>query len=172
MMNRSSKSASVCTLLTGACIGAIAMYFLDPQTGRRRRALVRDQVTHAAHALVESQQTRARDLANRASGLWSKSTNWLRSHDDSDEAVNARLRSRLGRLAASPHAIESSVENGRAVLRGSVRPSEVERVIDEIRRVPGVREVVNLLSVEEQPQGGRSPAESQRQSSGFIGEPR
>jgi hypothetical protein len=42
-------------------IGAIAMYYLDPISGRRRRALVRDQVKGTARQL----RSRARDVVGR-----------------------------------------------------------------------------------------------------------
>ena len=34
------------TFLTGALIGAGAMYFFDPRMGRRRRVLIEDQLRH------------------------------------------------------------------------------------------------------------------------------
>src|SRR5262245_22394689 len=106
MASRVSNPGSVCMLLTGVCFGAVAMYFLDPQTGRRRRALVRDQATQAKTALIDFQEAKTRDLAYRARGLWSSFIAPLRSPDDSNEAVNARLRAKLGRLVSHPHAIQ------------------------------------------------------------------
>jgi len=50
-------------------IGAIAMYYLDPLSGKRRRALLRDQVTHARHRIGGYAEGRAKDLRNRARGL-------------------------------------------------------------------------------------------------------
>ena len=38
-------------LLFGSALGALAMYFLDPQQGRRRRARTRDKVLHAGKVL-------------------------------------------------------------------------------------------------------------------------
>ena len=35
-------------LLTGVGVGVALMYFLDPERGRRRRALVRDRLAHGA----------------------------------------------------------------------------------------------------------------------------
>ena len=37
-------------------IGAAAMYLLDPEQGRRRRALLRDQLSHAKRAIGERRQ--------------------------------------------------------------------------------------------------------------------
>lgn len=50
-------------------IGAIAMYYLDPASGKRRRALLRDQVAHAKHRVEDYAQGKAKDLRNRAQGL-------------------------------------------------------------------------------------------------------
>ena len=40
-------------LLLGGALGALAMYFLDPHEGRRRRARTRDKVVHAAKVVNE-----------------------------------------------------------------------------------------------------------------------
>jgi hypothetical protein len=54
-------------------IGAIAMYYLDPASGKRRRALLRDQVVHAKHRISDYTEHKARDLRNRAQGLVARS---------------------------------------------------------------------------------------------------
>ena len=41
-------------LLGGIGLGAGLMYFLDPQQGRRRRALVRDQFTHLSREACDA----------------------------------------------------------------------------------------------------------------------
>jgi hypothetical protein len=50
-------------------IGAAAMYFFDPVSGRRRRALARDQLVHARHEIGEYADGTAKDLRNRAYGM-------------------------------------------------------------------------------------------------------
>jgi hypothetical protein len=57
------------TFLTGAGVGAGLMYVLDPQAGRRRRALARDQAVHLAHEARDAANVVARDMRNRAQGL-------------------------------------------------------------------------------------------------------
>ena len=55
----------------GAAFGAAVMYALDPDMGRRRRALARDQVIHAGHELGDlgaDVRGRAQDMRNRAQG--------------------------------------------------------------------------------------------------------
>ncbi len=55
----------------GMLVGAVLMYVLDPEMGRRRRALARDQVVHAqteAGNLVEDARGRAQHVRNRAQG--------------------------------------------------------------------------------------------------------
>jgi hypothetical protein len=50
-------------------LGALAMYLLDPEQGRRRRALLRDQITHARRLMGERTGAAMRDVSNRAYGV-------------------------------------------------------------------------------------------------------
>lgn len=56
-------------LLAGAGLGAGLMYLLDPQMGRRRRALVRDKAVHMLHEAEDAARTVATDLRHRTEGL-------------------------------------------------------------------------------------------------------
>jgi hypothetical protein len=83
MMSMRSPS----TILTMVGLGAGLMYFLDPQAGRRRRALVRDQVTHSVHATTDAIESTRRDLTNRAQGIAARTrriTRWARRQRLSD----------------------------------------------------------------------------------------
>lgn len=66
MINKVNTTLAV---LGGIGAGAAAMYFLDPDRGTRRRALVKDKAVglknDAQHAIVG----KAKDLKNRATGL-------------------------------------------------------------------------------------------------------
>jgi len=56
-------------VLGAFAIGALAVYFFDPVSGKRRRALLRDQMVHARHEIGEYAEGTAKDLRNRAQGL-------------------------------------------------------------------------------------------------------
>lgn len=46
-------------------LGAAAMYYLDPDQGRRRRSLVRDRLSHARRAIRERAPAAARGPGER-----------------------------------------------------------------------------------------------------------
>jgi gas vesicle protein len=56
-------------ILGGVALGAIAMFLLDPDKGRRRRALARDKMYSTAIRTGKRIDAKSRDLANRAKGL-------------------------------------------------------------------------------------------------------
>ncbi len=56
-------------LLAGLGTGMAAMYFFDPQHGRRRRALLRDQLVKWSRITGETLDGQVRDLRNRSVGL-------------------------------------------------------------------------------------------------------
>jgi len=49
--------------------GAALMYFLDPERGRTRRALIRDKAAGLSHDVQDAIGSKSRDLRNRAQGL-------------------------------------------------------------------------------------------------------
>lgn len=49
-------------------VGAGLMYVLDPEQGKRRRALMRDQLVHVSHKIGDAAGVTARDFRNRSRG--------------------------------------------------------------------------------------------------------
>ena len=81
------------TFIGGIGLGAALMYILDPDRGRRRRALVRDQLARAANKTPEALGATARDLSNRARGLTAEARRLVTSDDVSDQVLAQRVRS-------------------------------------------------------------------------------
>ncbi|MGQ0749051.1 MAG: BON domain-containing protein [Betaproteobacteria bacterium] len=128
-------------------VGAIAMFFMDPQRGRRRRALVRDQLLHLAHRVRDARRVTAADIANRGSGLWAMTQRWLRRDRlASDRDVTERVRARLGRVVSHPHAIEVALREGHVILSGPILIEEVQPLVSAVKSVEGVRSVEDRLS--------------------------
>ncbi len=70
---------NIVTFLGGLAVGAAVMYMLDPDSGRRRRALVRDKATSYTRKGIEAARGKAEDLRNRARGLIAESKNAMRA---------------------------------------------------------------------------------------------
>lgn len=49
--------------------GAALMYFIDPDRGNRRRALVRDKMTKLNRQTQEAVSGKVKDIGNRAKGM-------------------------------------------------------------------------------------------------------
>ena len=56
-------------LLVGAGLGALTTYMLDPDRGRRRQALVRDQMVHASKVVQREVPKKIRYAQDRLQGL-------------------------------------------------------------------------------------------------------
>jgi BON domain-containing protein len=133
------------TTLTAALAGAALMFFLDPITGRRRRALARDQFTRGINRAGRFSRAAARDIANRATGIRAG----RQPRVVSDDVLRDRVKTRLGRVVSHPGAVHVMVERGVVRLDGAVLADELKPLFEAITGVDGVREIDNRLLVSE-----------------------
>ena len=138
--------------LGGAVVGVALMYFLDPNSGRRRRARTRDKVVHAARLVNEGAKVTARDTVHRAQGAWAEAKRLFNPEEGvGDEALAGRVRAALGRMVSHPHAIEVAAVGGHVSLIGPILSYEVRPLLKAVRRVAGVRAVSDQLTVYNEP---------------------
>ena len=149
--------------LMGLGVGVGLMYFLDPERGRRRRALVRDKVAHTLNVSADAAGATGRDLTHRAAGGAARVRSTLRRRPVDDVVLIERVRAQLGRVVSHPHAIDVKAADGRVTLGGPVLHAEVNQLLRAVERVDGVRDVVNALEEHKEPgnvpalQGGSTP---------------
>lgn len=135
------------TFVAGTALGAAAMYWLDPQAGRRRRALSRQRAMRMTHKVEHDASVLARDFTHRQRGLVGVVGRVLRSRTTTDEVLRERVRARLGRLCSHPGAIEVECHDGRVLLRGPILAGERDRVLRRLRWIEGARDVIDQLEV-------------------------
>jgi hypothetical protein len=130
--------------LAGLALGAGATWFLDPQSGARRRAMVRDRTRHLTHELAEATRVGSRDLVNRAEGIEATLAG-LRKPPPTDGKLERRVRAIIGHVSSHPGAIRVQVDGHRVQLEGPVMEDEAQEVVERVARTRGVEEVVNAL---------------------------
>lgn len=149
--------------LAGAAVGAVAMYIADPEMGRRRRALARDKVEHLANKTGDALDATNKDLNNRVQGIWAEVSRRLfgPSRVSDDQLLVERVRAKLGRAVSHPHAVKVEAQQGRVILSGPILEHEKEPLLELVRDVPGVVDVVDNLQAYKEPddipslQGGK-----------------
>jgi hypothetical protein len=135
------------TFLTGVVVGATLTYLLEPRTRLRRQAFLRDKTASFAHHSFTIGSKVARHTRNRLQGLIAITSDLFRPTGiESDQKIEARVRSILGRTTRHAHSISVSVERGNVSLRGSLAPHEAGEVIRAAERIKGVKKVENLLT--------------------------
>lgn len=133
-------------------LGAGLMYFFDPTSGRRRRALVRDQVVGLGHDIRDQTDALAaqfRDKARRVQATVRSVPTRVFGEDVTDPVLAERVRSALGRVVSHPGSIEVSAWEGRIHLSGAILASEMDDLIAAVAAVPGVRDFEHDLDVHE-----------------------
>lgn len=140
----------------GVGLGSGLMFLLDPDRGKRRRALLRDKCVSAARKTGEGFEVTARDLRNRTQGLMTEVQSRFSSERADDSVLVERVRSKMGRIVSHPKAVEVSAQNGRVVLSGPILATEVPELLTRVNKVKGVNEVMNHL--EQHDEAGDHPA--------------
>lgn len=137
---------SVLRLTTAFAAGIAAMYYLDPAAGRRRRALVRDRGVAACHDVEDFARAKSRHALGRGQGLLARVRSGLMSDPVSDQQLQGRIRTRLGRLVEHPGQVDVEVSDGCVVLRGTASQVEIEEAVTTVAAMRGVREVDSRLT--------------------------
>jgi osmotically-inducible protein OsmY len=134
------------SFVLGAAAGAAAAHFLDPDSGRRRRATARDQATSKAHSAASAVQTQAHQAAGTVKGA-AHAVTPSRTQPMDDVTLADRVRSEIFRDHDAPKgSVSVDVQAGVAYLRGEVADQAwIERLGSEARKVEGISGVKNLL---------------------------
>ena len=140
------------SFIAGMAAGAALTFILDPQSGRRRRALVRDQFVRAGHKTRDAADAAAKDLSNRAQGVVAETRSMLRTEHVEPHRLVERVRATLGRATAHPGAIDVfGADAGAIILEGPILSDEADRVLSAAWSVPGVKRVIDHLERHDTP---------------------
>ncbi|MFL5907342.1 MAG: BON domain-containing protein [Solirubrobacterales bacterium] len=128
--------------------GLAAGYFLDPESGKRRRHVARDRTL----ALIRRGADRARREAEyREDQVEGKLQAAAHGRDEkpapNDQALADRVKSEIFQPEDAPKgSVNVNVERGVVYLRGEVkRPDEIRKLVEQAGAVDGVAGVENLL---------------------------
>ena len=104
--------------IAGAMAGAVAMYLLDPDRGRGRRARVRQQWSSRVRSVDRAADRFERDAANRAEGARARADGKGVFHPSDDRALEVHLHQVLEELDVATSERDRRVgRRGRACAR-------------------------------------------------------
>ncbi|MEP7208403.1 MAG: YtxH domain-containing protein [Casimicrobiaceae bacterium] len=142
-------------LVQGLAVGAAAMYLLDPDKGRRRRAMVAGRLQRVANDATHLARQAARDAGNRLHGVNARLAHRLERGNGSLDELHLieRVRSAMGRIVTHPHALQVGARGRTVVLSGPILAAEVRDLLDCVHEVPGVQAIENHLDLHEDRNG-------------------
>jgi osmotically-inducible protein OsmY len=142
------------------------MYLLDPQLGRGRRIRIRDRVGARIRRFERKSEQQRRYAAGVAEGRRFVGRTLHAPADD--RALADRIRSQLG--PSFPHDRATlNVVDGVADLRGEMGdPVEIEHLVQNVRAVPGVVDVVSFLHLPGRPAPNKEAAARAQSASGSL----
>lgn len=132
--------------------GAFTMYFLDPQRGKRRRVELKDALVHSGHRVQKFAGRFSRDFTHRFEGTVAETKGFFRDERVSDELLEQRVRSALGRAVSHPHAIDVKCKDGSVTLSGWILAEESKDLEEAVQAVRGSQEVATFLSITDHPE--------------------
>jgi BON domain len=152
--------AGLTKLALAAAAGAGVAYLFDRDRGRARRARLRDQARAKLRREVRDLERHARHERGRVEGLVHRATHRHPTPPENDHVIVDKIRSEvLGRMPDVAHHISVDAAKGVVTLRGQLDDREaIARLEGAVRRVDGVREVVNLLHLPGEPPPNKEAA--------------
>jgi hypothetical protein len=142
-------------IAAGGALGALVMFFTDPDRGRRRRAMTLDRTAGFARRTGRPTGRAGRRAAATASGLAIRAWHLPQRPQPvaNDQMLTDRIVSQVFRgLDVSPGRVNVDVCDGVATLRGQLDRLEQIRALEHaVEKIPGVRHVESHLHLPETP---------------------
>lgn len=137
--------------LAAGSAGAATMYYLDPQMGRRRRALARDKLDAASHQISDFAQAMSKRSTNRLDGLLANARTLAQPVKPlDDERLRERIRARMGHMVSHPRAIDVQVADGHVTLSGKILARDVDAMHRAVSYVAGVNSIDDQVEVHQE----------------------
>ncbi len=128
-------------------IGAGLMYFLDPDSGARRRLWLHEKWARPTKK-EQASLAGAEASSDRVAGAGDDDISYAAANDvATDDELARRVRLALERALPQPPAVEVIAHNGLVILSGEVSAEEQDIVLTCVRAVPGVIDVENRVEV-------------------------
>jgi len=142
-----SSGGTALALLLGLGAGVALMFFLDPATGRRRRAVAQEKSTHYARHAAHTRDALARRVLGHIRGAIAAIRHEVEPEETVEDAVLLeRVRSAMGHVVSDPRHVDIRVRCGTVILKGPARSDQIGELVACAGHVRGVREVENRLS--------------------------
>lgn len=141
---------NIARIVAAFAAGAAIMYYLDPQGGRRRRALVRDRGVAAAHDAERFARARSHRAVDHVRGALARARSTLVDAPVDDDRLHGRIRARLGHVVEHPGQVNVDVDHGHVVLRGRASTEEIEELTEVVSSMRGVAGIDNRITAEVQ----------------------
>jgi osmotically-inducible protein OsmY len=132
----------------GIAAGALGIYLLDPDQGRRRRAVLRDRLAGMTRRGTRDVGRVTRYAGSTTAATPAKVAHLVREPETpSDVALTDRVESELFRDPRIPKGdLNIDSVGGVVMIRGEVeRPELINEIEERVRRISGVLEVRNLM---------------------------
>jgi len=129
-------------LAIGVGVGAGLMYLLDPHSGRRRRNVMLDKMGSLGNRGVDRLYRLGRDRVHRLRGMIAETSARMHPEEASDEVLEARVRSKIGRVLSHPSSLKVMANGGVITLRGAVPRAEIRPLLQIVMKVRGTQKII------------------------------
>jgi hypothetical protein len=129
-------------------LGASAMYFFDPQQGRRRRNTALDRLRSTEKKAVKTAHREASYAASKVQGTIKEVVHTNRDNPNPDDVTLAdRIESELFRDERVPKGkININVAEGTVELRGQVdSQNDIDYIVKQVKKISDVKDIHNYL---------------------------
>jgi hypothetical protein len=134
-------------LLLGLGAGIALTFFLDPASGRRRRAFVQEKSVHYTRRAAHTRDALARRVLGHIRGAIAAIRHEVEPEDTVEDAILLeRVRAAMGHVVPDPHGVDIRVRCGTVILKGPASSHQIGELVACAQHVRGVREVENRLS--------------------------